>query len=210
MTGVVPDKHGAYAVLPDRDKRATQRVGLGNVGGGIAVLTWPGELRRQAQLLYDGHSASRLLAAAAAYDWEVELRPHLAYWRSRPGERLYMHPAPDLSSVDYVARWGGEDADRIRAYTRTEAREELWPWLLERGYATSPDADELDPFLERVRKANRDIHLRPGLALIRRWTREDVDALRLRGTLVGELRDALGRILEAMGDPPLPAASASR
>ena len=91
-----------------------------------------------------------------------------------------------------------------------EAREKLWPWLLERGYATSVDADELDAFIERVSKANRDVHLRPGLALIRHWTRENVDALRLRGALAGEIRDALGRILEALDDLPLPAARQTR
>ena len=210
VTGVEPDKHGANAVLPAGDKRATQRVALGNVGGGIVVFTWPGELQGQARRLYDGNGAPRLLAAAAADSWEVERRPHLAYWRSRPGERLYMHPAPNLTSVEYVARWAGEDADKIRAYSRDEARDELWPWLLERGYATPVDADELEPFLERVKKANRDVHLRPALALIRRWTREDVDALRLRDALAGEIRDALGRILEALDDPPLPIAVAAR
>jgi O-acetyl-ADP-ribose deacetylase len=207
MAGVEPDKQGANAVLPDGDKRATQRVALGNVGGGIAVFTWPGELQRQAQRLYDGGRAPRLLAAAAADGWDVERRPHLAYWRSRPGERLYMHPAPNLTAAEYVARWAGEDADKIRGYDRDEVRAELWPWLLHRGYATSVDASELDPFLERVKKANRDVHLRPGLAVIRRWTRDDVEALRQRGELAREIRDALGRILDALDDPPLPAAS---
>ena len=120
-----------------------------------------------------------------------------------------MHPAPNLTSVDYVARWAGEDADKICAYNRNEAREQLWPWLLQRGYATPVDADELEPFLERVKKANRDIHLRPGLALIRRWTREDVHALRLNGALADEIRGALSRLLEALDDPPLPATAAA-
>ena len=192
--------------MPDRGNRATQRIALGNVSGGIVVLTWPGELQGQARRLYDGHRAPRVLAAAAADGWEVERRPHLAYWRSRPGERLYMHPAPNLSSLEYVARWAAEDADKIRAYSQDETREVLWPWLLRRGYATPVDTDQLGPFLARVKKANRDVHLRPGLALIRRWRREDVEALRGRNALAGAIRHALGRMLEALGDPPLPAA----
>lgn len=98
----------------------------------------------------------------------------------------------------------------MRAYHRDEAREELWPWLLERGYATPVDADQFGPFLERVQKANRDVHLRPGLALIRVWTREDVDTLRRRGALAEAIRDAPSRILEALNDPALPPGGAAR
>jgi hypothetical protein len=79
VTGVDPDRSGVNAVLPDTRKRATQRVGLGAVGGGIVVFTWPGELVDQARRLYDGSRAPRLLAAAGEGGRRVELRPHLAY-----------------------------------------------------------------------------------------------------------------------------------
>src|SRR5262249_20110646 len=115
-----------------------------------------------------------------------------------------------LSPFEYVARWAGEDADKIRAYNLDETREELWPWLLRRGYATPRDVAELGPFLERVKKANRDVHLRPGLALIRRWRHEDVEALGRGDALAGALGGALGRTLEALDAPPLPAAATLR
>jgi hypothetical protein len=148
-----------------------------------------------------------LLAAAHEGGWNVELRPHLAYWHSRPGERLYMHPKPSLTAAEYVARWSGADAARIGGHDRLSVRGELWPWLLERGYASSRDAGSLDPFLERVNKANRDVHLRPGLALIHRWEREGASELRRRGRLAEAIRAAMSSILSAIDDPPLPATS---
>jgi O-acetyl-ADP-ribose deacetylase len=206
VTGVEPDRSGKHAILPKGERRTTQRVGLGSVGDGIAVFTWPAELVSQAKRLYDGMRAPRLLAAADDGRWKVELRPHLAYWRSRPGERFYMHPKPTLTPALYASRWASADAGMIGGHDRMTVRTELWPWLLERGYASAQDTDLLEPFLERVNKANRDVHLRPGLALIRRWSREDANELRSRRRLAAEIRVALSHILLAVDDPPLPAA----
>jgi hypothetical protein len=69
------------------------------------------------------------------------------------------------------------------------------------------DDRELEPFLERVTKANRDVHLRPALAVVRQWEREEVEELRRRSRLADEIRAALSRILAALDDPPLPAES---
>jgi hypothetical protein len=208
VTGVDPDRSGVNAVLPDTEKRATQRVGLGAVGGGIVVLTWPGELVHQARRLYDGSRASRLLAAASEGGWRVEMRPHLAYWRSRPFERLYMHPRSSMTADEYVDAWAGADSGRIRGYSLDETRDELWPWLRKRGYAAAQDHTELELFLERVKKANRTAHLRPGLALILRWEREQIEALGRR-RLAEEIRASLDLLIAALGDPPLPATPAA-
>lgn len=207
VTGVEPDKPGKHAILPGKRGRSTQRIGLGDVGGGIVVFTWPGELAAQARRLYDGERAPRLLTAARMGSWSVDLRPHLAFWLSRPPERLYMHPTPALTPEQYASRWAGEDADKIGGHDLETVRDELWPWLIDRGYATVRDTELLEPFLERVGKRNRDVHLRPGLALMRRWELETVDALRRRGRLAEEIREAISGILAAADDPPLPAAS---
>jgi hypothetical protein len=44
VTGVEPDRSGRHAMLKAAGVRSTQRLGLGEVGGGIAALTWPAEL----------------------------------------------------------------------------------------------------------------------------------------------------------------------
>jgi hypothetical protein len=119
-----------------------------------------------------------------------------------------MHPAPEMTPEEYVSRWAGADADAIGGRRDPETvRRQLWPWLLERGYATARDTDLLEPFLAGVARRNRDVHLRPGLALIRRWELEEVVALRRRGRLAEEIREAVSRILAAIDDPPLPAAA---
>ena len=56
-----------------------------------------------------------------------------------------------------VARWTGTDGEMIGGHHLETVRDELWPWLLERGYATDDDTELLEPFLNRVRKRNRDV-----------------------------------------------------
>jgi hypothetical protein len=43
--------------------------------------------------------------------------------------------------------------------------------------------------------------------VVRRWERQAVETLRGRGRLAEEIRDAISRILGAIGDPPLPASA---
>ena len=105
----------------------------------------------------------------------------------------------------YVARWAGPDGDTIGGHYVGAVRDELWPWLLERGYATDQDTELLEPFLERVAARNRDVHLRPGLRLLRRWSPEEVAELDRAGWLAERIRDAVNELLVAVGDPALPA-----
>lgn len=182
---------------------STQRLALGDVGGGVVAFTWPAELKGQAEHLYDGERAPRLLDAAAAGRWEVDTRPHLAFWRSRPEERLYMNPAPTMSAREYVARWAGEDGRQIGAHEAETIRNGLWPWLVDHGYASQADEPELELFLDRLDKRKRPAHLRPGLRLLRRWEREEVERFLERGELADEIRSSLNRLLRVVDDPPL-------
>lgn len=181
--------------------RSTQRLALGNVGGGIVVFTWPAELQPQAKYLYKGDRARRLLAAAAEGNWEVDPRPHLAFWLSSPEERVYLNPT--LEPKEYVECWSGPDRSYIRQHDAASVRTELWPWLLERGYASPEDEPMLGPYLNRLKTRKRPAHLRPGLRLLRRWNRDDVDALKDQNALAGEIRNAINHLLESVDDPPL-------
>ena len=204
VTGIPPDRSGRHAMLKAAGVRSTQRLGLGNVGGGVVVFTWPAELREQARYVYSGGRGARLLEAAAAGGWDVDTRPHLAYWLAPARDRLYMNPQPWMTVGEYVARWAGPDGEKIGGHHLDTVRDELAPWLLERGYATDEDTELLEPFLERARKRNRDAHLRPGLRLLRRWSREQVAELDRAGELAERIRDAVNELLAAVGDPPLP------
>jgi len=199
VTGIEPKPQGF--VLLDKGNRiaSTQRIELYDVGGGLALFTWPAELMPQAQYLYSGGRAARLLAVADEDDWAVEARPHLAFWNSSWKQRLYMNPTIAVS--EYVSRWAGADGRRIGQHDADSIRTGLWPWLIERGYASEEDAPELEQFLRRLGK--RPAHLRPGLRLLRRWSREEVVAFRSQNRLVDEVRGAVNRLLSSVGDPPL-------
>jgi hypothetical protein len=188
VTGIPPDRSGKHATLTPAGVRSTQRLGPGTVGGGVVVFTWPAELREQARYVYRGDRGARLLEAAAAGGWDVDTRPHLAYWLAPARDRLYMNPQPSMMVGEYVARWAGPDGRMIGGHRLDTVRDELWPWLLERGYATDQDTELLEPFLGRVRKGNRDAHLRPGLRLMRRWSPEAVAELDRAGKLAEHIR----------------------
>jgi hypothetical protein len=84
VTGVEPDRSQKHAMLQAAGLRSTQRLALGDVGGGVVAFTWPAELVEQAEYLYDGVRAPRLLTATRKGSREVDARPHLAFWRSSP------------------------------------------------------------------------------------------------------------------------------
>ena len=93
-------------------------------------------MQPQARYLYKGDRGRRLLVVAAEDGWEVDTRPHLAFWLSSPEERLYMNPM--IGPEAYVERWSGADFTRIGQHDRlTIPVAGLWPWLLERGYASA-------------------------------------------------------------------------
>jgi hypothetical protein len=180
--------------------KSTQRLALGWVGGGVAVLTWPAELIPQAQYLYSGERAQGLLAAASEAGWDADTRPHLAFWNSSPQQRLYLNPALDV--VEYVTRWSGPDSLHIGQHDPDTIRRNLWPWLRANGYASDDDEVELEPFLRRL--GRRPAHLRTGLRLLRRWLPEDVQRLQAQGRLAAEIRASLNQLLSAVGDRTLP------
>jgi hypothetical protein len=201
VTGLEPEPRGVLVMLDAGvGVRSTQRLALGDVGGVVVAFTWPAELRPQAQYLYDGERAPRLLEAADHGGWEVDMRPHLAFRNSRWPQRLYMNPT--IGVEEYVARWAGLDGQRIGQHEAETVRTSLWPWLLERGYASQQDEQELEPFLARL--GRRTAYLRPTLRLLRRWGRDEVAALRGRDTLADAIRGAVNGLLFAVGDPRLP------
>lgn len=199
VTGIEPKPQGFVLFGKGSRVSSTQRLELCDVGGGLALFTWPTELMPQAQYLYSGERAPRLLAAAHEDNWDVEARPHLAFWNSSWKQRLYMNPTIAVS--EYVSQWAGADGGRIGQHDADSIRTGLWPWLIERGYASEKDAPELEQFLRRLGK--RPAHLRPGLRLLRRWSREEVIGFRSQNRLVEEIREKVNRLLGSVSDGPL-------
>src|SRR5581483_7266951 len=107
----------------------------------------------------------------------------------------------ELDPSEYARRWQGEDWKRVGAHHRSHVREDLWPWLLERGYASESDAERIEPFLRAL--GRRFAHLRPSMHVSRSWDWTDAQRLDDEGLLAGEIGRALNRVLALLDEPLL-------
>jgi hypothetical protein len=192
---------GAFAML--EGSQSTQRLSLQRLDDEFALCTWPAELKPQARAFYKSERSVRLLRLVQAGGvWQARPNVHLAYRGARPvDQRLYMDCRLELE--EYVDRWRGQDFEQIRAWPHDRIREELWPWLRERGYASSDDDDRLGPFLERL--GRRQAHLRPGVAVWHVWPWAAAIELDERGALVAEVEAAIRELLTVLEEPLPPA-----
>jgi hypothetical protein len=200
ISGIKPEPRGVHVLLEDHGVRSAQRVALGDIGGAIVVGLWPAELKRQAGYLYSDGRGKAMVAAARQLGWDVRPSPHLAFFNSAPVLRLYM--APDLDAEVYAERWEGADGRLIGQHSAEDVRQQLWPWLKQRGYASAKDDEVLEQFLAVL--GRRKAHLRPGMRFRRRWEGAEIDRLG-QSRLSATVRAEVNAILQAVGDPPLPA-----
>lgn len=198
-----PDTDAAVMVRIDKaiGSRSTERLSLQWLPEGLVLGTWPAELKKQAEATYRTGRGQRILEFAAGMPagWRVSPNVYLAYRFASISQRVYL--TCDLGLDEYVHGWLGEDFAYVGGHHAGQVRPVLWPWLLERGYASAADESQLAGFLERLGK--RDAHLRPGIGLQRTWGWEDTAGLDRRDILVGEVRSAVTGVLSVL-DEPLP------
>ena len=181
---------------------STQRVALGLEGDRLALCTWPGELKAQAQALYASDRGERLLELLGSGDgWSAVPLPHLAFNGSRRADRFYF--SCSLSIEEYIAGWSrGEDLEMVGGHAREAVPSELWPWLCERGYADGSDAGDLDRFMEALRRRNAQAHLRPGIEMTWHLDHGGPDDAEALST---EIRTAVSTLALALREPFAPA-----
>jgi hypothetical protein len=201
-TGIVPERAGLVHVRLDvaLGVACLQRAALDIEDEHLTLHLWPGELKRQAEHLYAGGHASNLcelLDEDASGAWQVKPQPLLGFRNAPVRTRVYL--TCGLEPAEYVRRWEGEDWKQVGAHHRNKIRAELWPWLLERGYASEHDTARLDPFLHAL--GRRFAHLRPSIHVSHSWTWDEAERLDDEGLLPGEIRDALNRVLGLLGEP---------
>ena len=202
MARVQPEPGGDWVHLGRLGFRSTQRVRIGDIPGGVAVATWPAELKPQAFYLYGGGLGSALLAAATERGWTVEPSPHLAYHTAPGARRLYMRPS--IAPLDYAACWEDEDAlRRVGNHTREDVERELWPWLKQKGFADDGDDIELRRFLDESLR-RRPAHMRPGLRLRRVWT--SAEGTELGSALAQTIRSEFDAVFATAHEPTLSSA----
>lgn len=151
--------------------------------------------------------ASRRQAAVRAAQrrdgerWHMQPQPLLGFRNAPVRTRVYLTCA--LDPAEYARRWQGEDWKRVGAHHRNHVREDLWPWLLERGYASERDGERIEPFLRAL--GRRFAHLRPSMHVSRSWDWAEAERLDDEGLLAGEIHDALNRVLALLDEPLLAA-----
>lgn len=201
-TGIEPERVGLVHVRLDTalGAQSLQRAALDIDGDDRLTLhMWPGELKPQAEHLYASGHADRLCTLAAPPQWRVEPQPLLGFRNAPRRTRVYL--TCTLDAPTYARRWEGEDWSHVGAHHRDSILTELWPWLLERGYASERDAERLDPFLRAL--GRRFAHLRPSMHVTRSWSWAEAEGLEDEGRLVGEIRDAVNAVLRALEEPLL-------
>jgi hypothetical protein len=205
VAGVQPEPERDWVHLGRLDFRSTQRLWIGDYDGGVAVATWPAELKPQACYLYGGGLGSALVAVAIERGWTVEPSPHIAFRTAAAARRLYMCPSPDMAR-DYVACWEDEDGlSRIGGnYARGAVEHELWPWLKQMGFADDGDDAVLRRFLEIL--GNWPANMRPGLRFRRSWT--CAETAELRSALAETIRSEFNAVFAFAHEPALQTAKA--
>jgi hypothetical protein len=205
-----PDTDAAVMVQIDKaiGSQSTQRLSLQWHPEGIVLATFPAELKKQAEATYRTTRAERILdfAAVAPAAWQLLPIVHLAYRFAAVPERIYLTCGLGLN--EYVRRWEGQDFGYVGGHHYDQVRPVLWPWLLERGYASRKDESQLPGFLDRL--GRRDAHLRPGIRIQRIWSRPEAASLDQRRALVGELRAATTELLKVLDEPLPPACAGAR
>jgi hypothetical protein len=173
-----------------------------SAGERLTLHLWPGELKAQAEQLYAGGRAERLCELLSGPDgehWHVQPQPLLGFRNAPVRTRVYLTCV--LDPAEYARRWQGEDWKRVGAHHRNHVREDLWPWLLERGYASEQDGERIEPFLRAL--GRRFAHLRPSMHVSRSWDWAEAERLDDEGLLAGEIHDALNRVLALLDEPLL-------
>lgn len=204
-TGIVPERAGLVHVRLDTALGALslQRAALDIEQERLTLHLWPGELKAQAEQLYAGgrvENLCELLDEDGPGAWQVKPQPLLGFRNAPVRTRVYL--TCRLDPAEYARRWQGEDWKQVGAHHRNHILPELWPWLLERGYASECDYARLDPFLHAL--GRRFAHLRPSIHVSRAWDWNEAERLDDEGFLASEIRDALNRVLGLLGEPQLP------
>jgi hypothetical protein len=208
-SGIDPERAGLVHIRLDNAlavgslQRAALDVedGPGGSGERLTLHLWPGELKAQAEQLYAGGRAERLceLIGQDGGSWQVKPQPLLGFRNAPVRARVYL--TCNLDPGEYARRWQGADWKRVGAHHRNHVREQLWPWLLDRGYAAPGDEERIEPFLRAL--GRRFAHLRPSIHVSRSWEWEEAERLDDEGLLAGEVRAAIDKVLGLLDEPLL-------
>jgi hypothetical protein len=188
--------------FPGNQVIAFDRVSLYIEAGNIVLSMWPAELAPQYKRVYsDPDKVDALIALTDDPAWRVQANFHLAYWRSSGPQRWY--PARHLSGPIYVQQWIEDFHDhRAGRRPRKDIKDSSFrQWLVERGYATESELDSLDEWESKLPMDKFDV--RPSIQVTRSWQFADAVSRDSSSQFIGEVREAVDKVLAALGEPRL-------
>ena len=199
-TGIQPERVGLVHVRLDTalGVASLQRAALDIDDERLTLHLWPGELKRPGRAPLR-RRARRAPVRAGRRGALARGAATAARLSQRADARTRVYLTCTLDAATYARRWQGEDWSHVGAHHRETIHTELWPWLLERGYASEQDAERLDPFLRAL--GRRFAHLRPSMHVSRSWPLAEAQKLDDDGRLAGEIREALNRVLGILDEP---------
>ncbi|BBZ07771.1 MULTISPECIES: O-acetyl-ADP-ribose deacetylase [Mycolicibacterium] len=164
---------------------------------------WPAELQPQYTYIYsDPARADALLELNKNDGFTVEPNFQLAHRFAQPLQRWF--PTRLLSAEDYLQQWVDDFHDgRAGGRTRDEiAGPRFFQWLVERRYAPAIEEESLHQWLDS-KKAGIQVHVRPGIQILRTWSYGEAFAIEGQNEFVAQVRDATNQILIALGQTQL-------
>lgn len=180
--------------------RAVDRANMWLDGGTIRLALWPAELKPQYECVYsDPNKVEALIGLADLPNWAIAANFHLAYWLAAPGKRWY--PGRQLSGPEYLRQWIDDFRDQRPGRRPREQLDDtsFRQWLILRSYASESELVTLETWRNALPRDHFDI--RPSVEVTRSWELADTITRDRRAEFVTEVRDAIDRVLAALGEP---------
>ena len=179
--------------------RGADRATLFIDGAHVRLGVWPAELQPQYNFMYSDPARVDALLELATHDrYTVEPNFQLAHRFAQPLQRWF--PARLLSAEVYLHQWIDDfHAGRAGGRTRDEiADPHFFRWLVDRRYARADEEESLHEWLDS-KAAGIQIHIRPGIQILRTWSYEDVFGVERQDQITTQVREATDEILTALG-----------
>ncbi|MBO0879203.1 MAG: hypothetical protein J2P17_02225 [Mycobacterium sp.] len=194
---------GASVKFPEDQVLTLDRANMWVDAGHIHLGIWPAEVQTQYKPFYsDPEEVEAVVSLVDNDDWKVNSNFHIAYWHAQPAHRWYPH----LGEPAQIRHWIN-DIPRGRANARSRQDIEdtgFRRWLVERGLAHDDELPTPDKWLND-HPTIKQFFIRPGVQILRIWPLTDTAAENQSRELVGEVRDAIDRVLSALHEPQLSA-----
>ena len=189
LTGYEHDA-GRVTVRFEHGVESSQRATMWAEPASVHLGMWVGELTPEFTRVYSHPRAVDSLVALGDNGWTLRANFHLAFHNSNWKQRWY--PANRMPAADYLRQWT-MDLPNAGRFPRHEIEDPNFTrWLVERGYITDAEEDDLAIWLRGLRRQQVDV--RPSLAIERSWANLPAAA---------DVRGAINEVLLALEEPIL-------